>query len=61
MILYLNHKLDITELILVFNAAQNCPTMLALFEEHTIKHYRYLRDTMPNFVPNLRVSFYLFF
>jgi integrator complex subunit 4 len=40
----------------VFNAAQHCPTMLQLFEEHTLKHYSYLRDTMPNLVPALRVS-----
>lgn len=42
-------------LILIFNAAKNSPTMIALFEEHTLKHYRYLRDTMPNFVPHLKV------
>lgn len=30
--------------------------MLQLFEEHTLKHYSYLRDTMPNLVPALRVS-----
>lgn len=41
-------------LILVFNAAQHCPTMLQLFEEHTLKHYSYLRDTMPNLVPALK-------
>ncbi|PNF19739.1 hypothetical protein B7P43_G14759 [Cryptotermes secundus] len=43
-------------LILVFNAAQHCPTMLQLFEEHTLKHYSYLRDTMPNLVPALRLD-----
>ncbi|KAJ9583048.1 hypothetical protein L9F63_022613 [Diploptera punctata] len=43
-------------LILVFNAAQHCPTMLQLFEEHTLKHYSYLRDTMPNLVPALRLN-----
>ncbi|XP_069683725.1 integrator complex subunit 4 [Periplaneta americana] len=43
-------------LILVFNSAQHCPTMLQLFEEHTLKHYSYLRDTMPNLVPALRLS-----
>jgi hypothetical protein len=48
--------LDICILILVFNAAQHCPTMLQLFEEHTLKHYSYLRDTMPNLVPALRVD-----
>nr|CAD7442838.1 unnamed protein product [Timema bartmani] len=42
-------------LILVFNAAQQSPTMLQLFEEHTLKHYSYLRDTMPTLVPALKV------
>nr|CAD7401906.1 unnamed protein product [Timema poppensis] len=41
-------------LILVFNAAQQSPTMLQLFEEHTLKHYSYLRDTMPTLVPALK-------
>ncbi|GLH06977.1 Integrator complex subunit 4 [Gryllus bimaculatus] len=43
-------------LILVFNAAQHCPTMLQLFEESTLKHYCYLRDTMPSLVPALKVD-----
>ncbi|XP_049803533.1 integrator complex subunit 4 [Schistocerca nitens] len=43
-------------LILVLNAAQHCPTMLQLFEEHTLKHYCYLRDTMPHLVPALKVG-----
>nr|XP_049698086.1 integrator complex subunit 4-like [Helicoverpa armigera] len=43
-------------LILVLNAAQHCPTMLPLFEDHTIKHYTYLRDTMPHLVPYLPIG-----
>ncbi|XP_038209325.1 integrator complex subunit 4 [Zerene cesonia] len=43
-------------LILVFNAAQHCTTMLPLFEEHTVKHYTYLRDTMPHLVPPLPIG-----
>ncbi|KAL0895494.1 hypothetical protein ABMA27_011604 [Loxostege sticticalis] len=43
-------------LILVLNAAQHCTTMLPLFEEHTIKHYTYLRDTMPHLVPCLPIG-----
>ncbi|KPJ13770.1 hypothetical protein RR48_10954 [Papilio machaon] len=43
-------------LILVLNAAQHCTTMLPLFEEHTIKHYTYLRDTMPHLVPHLPIG-----
>ncbi|KAF4521167.1 hypothetical protein B566_EDAN011617 [Ephemera danica] len=41
-------------LILVFNAAQRCPNMLQLFEEHILKHYGYVRDTMPALVPHLK-------
>ncbi|EAA01205.5 AGAP001286-PA [Anopheles gambiae str. PEST] len=43
-------------LIMLFNAAQHLPAMLSLFLETTIKHYAYLRDTMPNFVPRLAVG-----
>ncbi|XP_059486442.1 integrator complex subunit 4 [Neocloeon triangulifer] len=43
-------------LILVFNAAMKCPNMLQLFEEHTLRHYSYLRDTMPNLVPHLKLQ-----
>lgn len=46
----------ITLLILVFNAARHCPTMLQLFEEHTIKHYSYLRVTLPSLVPPLKLA-----
>ncbi|XP_063238652.1 integrator complex subunit 4 isoform X2 [Bacillus rossius redtenbacheri] len=42
-------------LVLVFNAAEKCPTMIQLFEQHTHKHYSYLRDTMPHLVPHLKV------
>lgn len=40
-------------LLLIFNAAVNCPSIMSLLEEHTIRHYRYLRDTIPNLIPNL--------
>ncbi|XP_063392691.1 integrator complex subunit 4 [Cydia fagiglandana] len=43
-------------LILTLNAAAKCTTMLPLFEEHTIKHYTYLRDTMPHLVPHLPIG-----
>lgn len=47
---------DVCVLLLVFNAAQHCPQILSLFEEHTKRHYRYLRDTIPTLVPALNVS-----
>ena len=43
-------------LVLIFNAALYCPTMVELFTEHATKHYHYLRDTMPQLVPRLRPS-----
>lgn len=41
---------------MMFNAAKLMPPMLSLFPEITIKHYAYLRDTMPNLVPALSIG-----
>ena len=49
--LTLFHWTDISILILVFNAAQFCPKMAQLFPEHVIRHYQYLRDSIPGLVP----------
>lgn len=46
----------ICKLILVLNAALQCPTILPLLEQHTIRHYAYLRDTMPQLVPVLKLG-----
>lgn len=43
-------------LILVLNAAKYSPTVIPLFEPHTLRHYAYLRDTMPTLVPELCLS-----
>uniref|UniRef100_A0A1Y1KGH3 Integrator complex subunit 4 n=1 Tax=Photinus pyralis TaxID=7054 RepID=A0A1Y1KGH3_PHOPY len=43
-------------LILILNAAKYSPTISPLLEPHTLRHYAYLRDTMPNFVPELSLS-----
>lgn len=40
----------------MFNAAQLMPAMLSLLPEITIKHYSYLRDTMPHLVPALPIG-----
>jgi len=40
-------------LIAVLNAAKGCPTLKTLFDEKLIRHYHYLRDTIPQFVPDL--------
>ena len=40
--------------ILVFNAAIQCPTIRSLLPEHTKRHYDYLRDSLPELVPELR-------
>lgn len=42
-------------LVLVFNAARSCPTMPALFSDHTFRHYAYLRDSLSHLVPPLRL------
>ncbi|XP_076820077.1 integrator complex subunit 4-like [Clavelina lepadiformis] len=41
----------ISILILVFNAAESCPQMIQLFPEHVLRHYQYLRDSIPELVP----------
>ncbi|KAL9696900.1 hypothetical protein quinque_000341 [Culex quinquefasciatus] len=43
-------------LIMLFNAAQHLPPMLSLFPETIVRHYAYLRDTMPNLVPHLNLG-----
>ncbi|KAM4627355.1 integrator complex subunit 4 isoform 2-T2 [Polymixia lowei] len=46
----------IAVLVLVFNAAKSCPTMPALFSDHTFRHYAYLRDSLSHLVPPLRLQ-----
>ncbi|XP_029458053.1 integrator complex subunit 4 isoform X1 [Rhinatrema bivittatum] len=43
----------IAVLVLIFNAAKTCPTMPALFSDHTFRHYAYLRDSLSHLVPPL--------
>lgn len=43
-------------LILLFNAAQNLPTMKSLLPEMVMRHYSYLRAIKPNFVPQLETD-----
>uniref|UniRef100_A0A4W3H707 Integrator complex subunit 4 n=2 Tax=Callorhinchus milii TaxID=7868 RepID=A0A4W3H707_CALMI len=45
----------IAVLVLVFNAAKTCPTMSALFSDHTFRHYAYLRDSLSHLVPPLQL------
>uniref|UniRef100_A0A803W5T5 Integrator complex subunit 4 n=1 Tax=Ficedula albicollis TaxID=59894 RepID=A0A803W5T5_FICAL len=45
----------IAVLVLIFNAAKSCPTMPALFSDHTFRHYAYLRDSLSHLVPPLRL------
>lgn len=40
-------------LILILNAAKWSPTIIPLLEPHTVRHYAYISDTMPNLVPTL--------
>lgn len=46
----------VSVLILVFNAAKGCPTMGTLFDEKLLRHYHYLRDTLPHLVPELNIG-----
>ena len=43
-------------MVLVFNAASGNRTALPMFQEHTWRHYTYLRDSIPNMVPDLKVG-----
>ncbi|XP_053313893.1 integrator complex subunit 4 isoform X2 [Spea bombifrons] len=45
----------IAVLVLIFNAAKTCPTMPALFSDHTFRHYAYLRDSLSHLVPPLNL------
>ena len=40
--------------ILVFNATVKCPAVASLLPEHTKRHFDYLRDSLPELVPELR-------
>ncbi|XP_066258718.1 integrator complex subunit 4 [Euwallacea similis] len=46
----------ICHLILILNAAKYSSTITPLLEPHTLRHYSYLRDTMPQFVPVLNLT-----
>lgn len=49
----------ITLLLFIFNAAQNCPTMISLFNENVFNHYSYLRTILPSFVPELELPIFV--
>jgi len=51
-----NRMLDTSILVLIFNAAIDCPTMTPLFPDYLTRHYTYLRDILPDLVPSLKVS-----
>lgn len=46
----------VSVLILVFNAAKGCSTMATMFDVKQIRHYHYLRDTIPHLVPDLSIG-----
>lgn len=46
-------SIDICILILVLNAAKHSQTIVPLLEPQILKHYSYLRDTLPTLVPEL--------
>uniref|UniRef100_A0ABM0LZV2 Integrator complex subunit 4-like n=1 Tax=Saccoglossus kowalevskii TaxID=10224 RepID=A0ABM0LZV2_SACKO len=44
----------IAVMILIFNSAIKSPTMVALFPQYAVRHYSYLRDSLPDLVPSLK-------
>lgn len=52
----LDDHVYISVAILLFNAAITCPAIRSLLPEHTKRHYDYLRDSLPDLVPELRVN-----
>ncbi|XP_060575601.1 integrator complex subunit 4-like [Ruditapes philippinarum] len=46
----------ISILVLVFNAAAGNRTALPMFQEHTWRHFTYLRDSIPELVPDLKTD-----
>lgn len=45
-------------LILVFNAISTCPTVLPILPTHIYIRYPYLRDALPQLVPQIRLAMY---
>ncbi|XP_036319593.1 integrator complex subunit 4 [Rhagoletis pomonella] len=43
-------------LILLFNAAEHLVPLISLFPDVTLKHYAYIRDAMPQIVPQLPIE-----
>lgn len=50
-----SYILDVAILILIFNAAKDCPLMVDMLENHTKRHYIYLKDSYPNLVPTIQL------
>lgn len=46
----------VSVLIMVFNASKGCNTMATLFDEKLLRHYHYLRDTLPHLVPEINLG-----
>ncbi|XP_072034056.1 integrator complex subunit 4-like [Amphiura filiformis] len=44
----------IAVMVLIFNSASKSPTMMSLFPEYTMRHYSYLRDSLPHLVPEIK-------
>ncbi|XP_065838144.1 integrator complex subunit 4-like [Oscarella lobularis] len=43
-------------LILVFSAMKHSPLMVEFCPQHTIRHYSYLRDSIPDLVPDVQIG-----
>ncbi|XP_071798117.1 integrator complex subunit 4-like [Asterias amurensis] len=41
-------------MVLILNSAAECPTMVSLFPDYTLRHYSYLRDSLSHLVPHVK-------
>lgn len=52
---FLSNIPDIAVLILIFNSAVKSPMMVSMFPDYALRHYSYLRDSIPDLVPDVPV------
>lgn len=55
LISFLKNTSDIAVLILIFNSAVKSPMMVSMFPDYALRHYSYLRDSIPDLVPDVPV------
>lgn len=48
------------KLMLILNAASVHDPLCSLLPEFVVRHYRYLRSSMPDLIPFVKVAFFIF-